>query len=60
MVPLETEETIEGRAAYYRSEAERVARLAAEAPAAEGGERFRQVAREYRLLADYIDPQSET
>lgn len=59
MAPLQTPETIEGRAAYYRSESERVRRLATETAPEAGRERFLEVAREYRLLADYLDPEAE-
>jgi hypothetical protein len=42
---------IEGRSAYYRSEADRVEALATATPTGEGREWFQEVAREYRTLA---------
>lgn len=41
------------RTEYYRAEAERVQRLAEEAPSGRGREQFERVAAEYRSLADY-------
>lgn len=54
-----TGETLLGRAAHYRSEAARIAGLAAATTPEAGGDRFRQVADEYRALADYLDPPAE-
>lgn len=49
-----------GRAAYYRREAERIDALAADLVGDTGHARFREVAQEYRVLADTLDPDEET
>jgi hypothetical protein len=43
-------------AGYYREEAERHRRLAAAAPDSEQAKRWLQLAAEYELLAESIDP----
>lgn len=43
------------RTEYYRAEAERVQRLAAQVEPGRGREQFERVAAEYRSLADYYD-----